>query len=405
MEPEVVVVGGGAIGVSAAYELARRGARVTLLERDGLGSGCSAGNAGLVCPSHSAPLATPAALREGIRSLVRSDSAFSIRPRRETLDWLARFATACRSQNVQRATNAIRSLSIASLDLHAELAELGTGFERRGTLSVYETGTRFAEGRKEAARSRLRCQVLQGAEVVELEPALAGGVAGAIFFPDEAHVDPLRYVEAIGEAAAAAGADVQTGVEVRSLTTSTVETGRGSLRPKTVVLAAGVWTALLARSVGVNLPVTGGRGYHVDLAPLPGDPRVPILIQEARSAVTPLPGRLRVAGLLDIVGRDLRLNGARVDAVRRAAARVLGHDGHELIDAWAGLRPCAPDGLPVIGRPAALPSLVLATGHAMKGISLAPVTGRLVAELVGGEAPSHELAPFSPDRFRRARAA
>ena len=94
---------------------------------------------------------------------MRSDSAFSIRPRRETLDWLARFATACRSGNVQRATNAIRSLSIASLDLHAELAELGTGFERRGTLSVYETGTRFAEGRKEAARSGLRCQVLQGA--------------------------------------------------------------------------------------------------------------------------------------------------------------------------------------------------------------------------------------------------
>src|SRR5436190_4374874 len=174
MEPEVVVVGGGAIGVSAAYELARRGARVTLLERDGLGSGCSAGNAGLVCPSHSSPLATPAALREGVRSLVRSDSALSLRPRRETLAWLARFTAACRNGKAEDATSAIRSLSIASLELHAELAELGTGFERRGTLSVYETGTRFAAGRREAARSRLRCQVLQSAEVVELEPALAG---------------------------------------------------------------------------------------------------------------------------------------------------------------------------------------------------------------------------------------
>jgi D-amino-acid dehydrogenase len=402
MEPEVVVIGGGAIGVSAAYELARRGARVTLLERDGLGSGCSAGNAGLVCPSHSAPLATPAALREGVRSLVRSDSAFSIRPRRDTLHWLARFTAACGNGNVHRATRAIRLLSLASLELHAELASLGTGFERRGTLSVYETGKRFAAGRKEAARSRLHCRVLKSAEVLELEPALAGGIAGAIFFPDEAHVDPLRYVEAVGEAAAAAGADVHTGVEVRSLTASSVETSRGSLRPKTVVLAAGVWTAPLARSVGVDVPVTGGRGYHVDLLPLPGDPRLPILIQEARSAVTPLPGRLRVAGMLDIVGRDLRLNAARVDAVRRAAARVLGHDGHEVIDVWAGLRPCAPDGLPVIGRPAGLPGVVLATGHAMKGLSLAPVTGRLVAELVSGETPSHDLAPFSPDRFRRA---
>src|SRR6476659_10054813 len=172
MEPEVVVIGGGAIGVSAAYELARRGARVTLLERDGLGSGCSSGNAGLVCPSHSAPLATPAALREGLRSLVRRDSAFSVSPRRETLDWLFRFAAASRNGNVHRATDAIRSLSVASLGLHAELAVLGTGFERRGTLSVYETGARFATGRDEAARSGLSHRVLTGAESAAVEPAV-----------------------------------------------------------------------------------------------------------------------------------------------------------------------------------------------------------------------------------------
>src|SRR5262249_13188269 len=156
------------------------------------------------------------------------------------------------------------------------------------------------------------------------EPALTGVVAGAIFFPDEAQVDPLRYVEAVGEAAASAGADVQTGVEVRSLTAGGVETSRGSLRPKTIGVAAGVWASPLARAAGVTVPVTGGRGYHVDLAPLPEDPRVPVLLQEARCALTPLPDRLRVAGFLDIVGRDLRVNAARVDAVRRAAARVLG---------------------------------------------------------------------------------
>ena len=398
----MVVVGGGAIGVSIAYELARRGARVTLLERGGLGRGCSAGNAGLVCPSHSAPLATPAALREGMRSLVRADSAFSIRPRRATLDWLVRFAAACRKADVHRATDAIRSLSIASLELHAELAALGTGFERRGTLSVYETEERFAAGRVEAARSGLRSRVLEGAEAAALEPALAGSIAGGILFPDEAHLDPSRYVEAVAEAAAAAGADLQTGVEARALESGSVVTSRGSLHPRAVVVAAGVWTAPLARTAGVDVPVTGGRGYHLDLAPLPGDPRVPTLLQEARCALTPLEGRLRVAGLLDIVGRELQVDQRRIEALRRAAARVLGHDGREVIDVWAGLRPCAPDGLPVIGRPSGLPGVVLATGHAMKGLSLAPVTGRLVAELVAGEPPSHDLAPFSPDRFRRA---
>ena len=385
----MVVVGGGAIGVSVAYELARRNVRVTLLERGSLGNGCSAGNAGLICPSHSHPLATPAALAEGLRSLLRRDSALSLRPRRTTLAWLARFATACRADRVERATDAIRSLSVASLKLHSELAALGTGFERRGTLSVYETQGRFEAGRAEAERSGLTARVLSPGEARDLEPALRGTIAGAIFFPDEAHLDPLRYVRAIGEAAAKAGADIQTNVEVRSL---------DRLRTRTVVLAAGVWTTTLA-----GVPVTGGKGYHVDVEAAIGDPKLPLLLQEARSALTPLDGRLRLAGLLDVAGLDERPNPARVEAMRRGAARVLGREERAPIDVWTGLRPCTPDGLPIIGRLG--PQLVIATGHAMKGISLAPVTGRLVAELVNGEPPSHDLTPFSPDRFRRARAA
>jgi D-amino-acid dehydrogenase len=388
VEPEVVVVGGGAIGVSAAYELARRGARVALLERGELGGGCSSGNAGLVCPSHSHPLATPAALAEGLRSLLRDDGALSIRPRRSTLTWLARFAAACRAGRAGRATDAIRSLSVASLALHEELAPLGTGFERRGILSVYESEARFEADRREAARSGLRSQVLTPEGARALEPGLRGTLAGAIFFPDEGHVDPQRYVRAVGEAAAKAGADIRTGVEVRSL---------DELRAKTVVLAAGAWTGTLLR----GLPVTGGKGYHLDFAPRPGDPHLPLLLQGARSALTPLDGRLRLAGTLEVAGLDLRRNDARVAGMRRGAERVLGPDGgREVVDVWAGLRPCAPDGLPVIGRHAASPGVVIATGHAMKGISLAPVTGRVVAELALGEPPSHDLAPFSPDRFR-----
>jgi D-amino-acid dehydrogenase len=405
VEPDVVVVGGGAIGVSAGYELARRGARVTLLERGELAEGCSSGNAGLLCPGHSQPLATPSALQQGLRSLHRADSPLGIRPRRDTLGWLARFAAACRSgQAAERATDVIRALSVASLALHAELAGLGTSFERRGTLSLYESANGFAEGRREAERSGLDARVLSATEVRALEPALRGPVAGGVYFPDEAHVDPLRYVRAVGAAAAAAGADVNTDHEVRALHLRggaiAVETAQGTLRPKTVVLAAGVWTEPLARGLGGSVPVTGGKGYHVDLARAEADPRVPILIQASRCAITPLADRLRLTGTLEIAGRDGSRNAARVETVRRAGARVLGDGDREVLDVWTGLRPCTPDGLPVIGRPAALPGLVLATGHAMKGLSLAPVTGLLVAELVGGDPPSHELGPLSPDRFR-----
>jgi D-amino-acid dehydrogenase len=406
VEPDVVVVGGGAIGATAAYELVRRGARVTLLERgDSLAAGCSSGNAGLVCPSHSLPLATPAALREGLRALGRPGAALGLRPRVRTLPWLARFALACRDVRAERGQHALRAFSVASLERHAALAELGTSFERRGILSVYASEAGFAAARREAESSGLRAEVLPGEAAAALEPALRADLAGAVLHPDEAHVDPLRYVQAVGAAASAEGAALRTRVEVRAMRrrngTIELETGDGTLRPETVVLAAGAWTAELARGAGIHLALTGGKGYHVELAAAPGDPRLPLLLPELRSAVTPLDGRLRLTGTLEVCGLDASVRGARVDAVRRAAARVLRRDPPRDGQVWAGLRPCTPDGLPLIGRPARAPGVIVATGHAMKGIALAPATGIAAAELATGAAPGHDLSAFSPDRFRQ----
>ena len=180
-----------------------------------------------------------------------------------------------------------------------------------------------------------------------------------------------------------------------------VETPEGELRPRTVVLAAGAWTGCLARSVGVYCPLEGGKGYHVDLEAAEGDPRIPTYLQESWAIATPLPGRLRLAGTLELAGLDLSIDRARAEAVRRGGVRGLpGLEGRRVLDVWAGLRPCTPDGLPVIGRPAGIEGLILATGHAMKGTALAPVTARLIGELVSGETPSHDLAPLSPRRFR-----
>jgi len=407
MEPDVVVIGGGAIGTTAALELARRGVRVTLLERgEALAAGCSAGNSGLICPSHSMPLASPATLRQGVRTLLSPDGAL-LRPRVRLLPWLARFAAACRVERAEAGERAIRALSLESLELHAGLAALGTSFERRGTLSVYETEAGFAVGKREAERSGLRAEILDPAEARAFEPALVYELAGGIYHPDEAHMDPLRYVRAVGDAAREAGAELRTRTEALAVRrrdgTVSVETAGGELRPATIVLAAGAWTARLARALGVFVPLEGGKGYHVDLEPAPCDPRVPVLLQEARTrtTATPLDGRLRLAGTLELAGLDLSIRPVRVEAIRRAAARVLGNQaGRRVLDVWSGLRPCTPDGLPVIGSPAGVPGLVLATGHAMKGLSLAPVTARLVAELVAGAPPSRDLSPFSPDRFR-----
>jgi D-amino-acid dehydrogenase len=404
---DIVIVGGGAIGVCCAYELAKRGAEVTLLERgDELAAGASSGNAGLLCPSHSEPLANPASVKNGLRWMLRPDSPFYLRPRPGVAPWLARFVKASTAARAAEGTRIIRELSLASLELHAQLAAQGlnTGFERRGILNVYETESRFASARTHAEHTGLTARVLDADETRQLEPAV-GAVVGGVYFPDEAHCDPLAFVYAVGRAARDAGATVETNAEVRRLRRSNgglaLDTSRGELQARTVVLAAGAWSSQLAAQVGVFLPQEGGKGYHVDLEPAAGDPRIPTGMDEAHVIATPLPGRLRLSGTLELSGLDLSISATRVEAIRRAAARVFSIDDERpVVETWAGLRPCTPDGLPVIGRPYGVDPLVLATGHARKGLSLSPMTGTLVAELVSREQPSFDLAPLSPDRFR-----
>ena len=410
--PDVVVVGGGAIGACAALELARRGARVTLLERGGeLAWGCSAGNAGLICPSHATPLANPAALRDGLRWLLKPDSPFYLRPRPSVLPWLARFVAASTPERVRASAPVIRELASASLALHAELADAGldTGLERRGVLNVYESEEAFEEAKREAAetaRAGLPVEVLETEKARELEPAVAGAPAGAVYYPGDAHCDPLRFVRSVGAAASEAGAEIRTRVEVLGLRrrngrVEAVVTTAGEVAAGSVVLAAGAWTPLLTRDLGLFVPVEGGKGYHVDLEPGEGDPRLPVWFQETRVIATPLAGRVRLAGTLELSGLDLSVDRRRVDAIVRAGKRGLrGLESRRVLEVWRGLRPCTPDGLPIVGRPPGLENVVLATGHAMMGLTLAPVTGRLVGEILTGEEPSHDLRPLRPDRFQ-----
>ena len=409
---DVVVVGGGAIGVCVALELARRGIEVTLLERGGeLAAGCSAGNAGLICPSHATPLANPAALRDGLRWLARPDSPFYLRPRPGVLPWIARFVAASRPERARAASRVVRELSLASLGMHAELAAAGleTSFVQSGSLSVLLSDDAFAGAQREAEESRragVPAEVFERGQASELEPSLSGEPAGAVYYPEDAHCDPYRFVQAVGAAAAEAGARICTRVEVLALRRANgrierLQTTAGDVRAGTVVVAAGAWSPQLARGLGVYMPIEGGKGYHVDLEPAVGDPSRPVWFQESRVIATPLPGRLRLAGTLELAGLDESVNRVRVEAIVKAARRGLaGLEGRRVLEVWRGLRPCTPDGLPLVGRCETPENLVLASGHAMMGLTLAPVTGRLVGEVVAGEEPSHDLRPLRPGRFQ-----
>jgi D-amino-acid dehydrogenase len=216
-------------------------------------------------------------------------------------------------------------------------------------------------------------------------------------------------MRATAEAAEDAGATILTHAEVFDLRVhgdrvTVLETALGEMRPREVVVANGAWAAKLARRAGISLPVEGGKGYHVDLGRADADPRLPVYLQEARVIATPFEDRLRLAGTLQLTGLDMRVDRVRVGATLNAGVRALrGIDAARVREVWRGIRPCTPDGLPVIGRSERVANVVFATGHAMKGLHLAPGTGRLVAQVVAGEEPMHDLAPLSPDRFRLGR--
>jgi D-amino-acid dehydrogenase len=408
--PDVVVVGAGAIGAATAYELTRRGARVTVLERSHVATGCSYGNAGLISPSHTEALASPAALRDGIAWLARRDSPFHLRPRPSLLPWLARFGAASLPRRSATATATLRALTALSLDAHEVLARaLPTSFARRGILSVYESDHGLAAAR---ARAVAGARVLTPEAALALEPALGPDIAGAIFHPREAHCDPGDFTAALVEGSRALGADIRTGVETLGLSRSNgrvveLQTTAGALRPEAIVLAAGAWSKELAAHAGVRIPLEGGKGYHLEMAAGEArQPQVPIFLEEARVTATPLDGRLRLTGTLELSGLDLRIDPIRLDTIGRAARRGLRMSPQaQPVRIWRGLRPCAPDGLPIVGQADGIANLYLATGHAMLGIALAPVTGEIVADLVIGATPRHEIERFSPLRFRRVREA
>ena len=424
-QPDVVVVGAGAVGLCCACALAERGLRVVVLERDRPGAGASWGNAGWVVPSHSVPLAEPGALRRGLRWLVDPTSPLYVPPRadRALWGWLWRFRKSSTSAHVLRALPCLVRLQLRSLQLYQDLVNRGLefGFCRAGSLSVFLDPREYRSflGELHLLREQgISAEVLEGDAVRAREPLLRREVAGGVYFPEDAHLDPARLVRALAEYAGQLGVQVRTGCPARALRRHgrgvEVDLGENKLYPRWLVVAAGAWSTPLLRAAGLRLPVLPAKGYSVTLTARP-TPAAPVMLSEARVAVTPLGGpdgaRLRLAGTLELGVWEGGVNPRRVEAIRRAGARYLQVDP-EGGEVWTGLRLCTPDGLPVVGSPSGWDSLVLATGHGTLGISLAPVTGELVASVVvgpqvrdRGKTPAAEgdrggLELLSPDRFR-----
>lgn len=409
---DVLVLGGGVIGLSTAEALSRQGASVTVVDQGQLGRGCSYGNAGLIAPSYSMPVGTPETLFNSFRWLFDKHSLFTLKPRFDfaLLTWLLRFVAACRPRNVAASLALLHELSKASMQCLTEFADRGKAFglQREGWLQVFTTEAGREEGFHQMENLRhigVRALTLDVSEVRELEPLLAGDVVGGVYYPDDAHLEPDRFVAFLASLAEDEGVTMLTRTRVNKFETGGgqilgVNTDAGELSADNYVIAAGAWSTPLLRQLDGRLPIQPAKGYsltYMDPSMMPGRP---LMFAEAHVVVTPMGRRLRMTGGLELVGFDPSLNTERLDGIRRAGIRYLSSfEGGAPHEAWCGYRPLTPDTLPIIGPTRRFPNLFIASGHGQLGVTLALVTGKLVAEYLSGAEPSIDLQPFLPSRF------
>ncbi len=414
----VAIVGGGVIGLCTALYCARAGWRVTVIERHGAErDGCSYQNGGMVVPSHFVPLAAPGMVALGLKWMWNPASPFYIKPRASLslADWALKFWRSSNAAHVRRAAPLLRDLTLASRECYEELArEDDFGFVKSGMLVLCKTPHALQEEAAVAEHARelgIPAEVLDPARTAALEPGIRMDVAGAVHYALDCRLAPDRLMGSLQRRLEAAGVQFHWNTSVRGFTKESgricaAKTSSGEIEAEEFVLSAGSWSAELARGLGVKLPMQAGKGYSLTLprgkVPEVGAPRMGAILAEARMAVTPLGGAIRFGGTMELAGLNEDINPIRVrgiiDAVPRYYPDIKPAD-FEGVKPWRGLRPCTPDGLPYLGRPERYSNLLVAAGHAMMGVSLGPVTGRLAAQTLCGEKPSMNLTLLSPNRY------
>ncbi len=413
-QPDILVIGAGVVGICSAYYLAGQGQRVTVVDKGEVGAGCSYGNAGLLVPSHSVPLAAPGVFRKALKWIGNPESPLYIKPRLSLslLSWMWRFQMACREKPMRKSIPILRDLSLASLALHQELAGksgMDWCYAEKGLLMVYHSSQGLKDGGHEAsllAEYGIKSRILAAQEVRELAPEVRPEIVGGVFYPDNAHLQPHQFVQSVARLAKEKGVEIRTGTEVVGFETAggkirTVRTTRGDFHPGQVVLATGSWSPGLTRDFNLDVCIQPAKGYSVTVRRPARWSSPPLMLCEAKVGVTPMGDLLRFAGTLELAGLDFSINSRRVSAIQRAAREYLvGAEEAELVEIWRGLRPCTPDALPIIARSKSPENLIVAAGHGMLGVSLGPITGKLVSQLATLETPMIDLSLLSAERFQ-----
>ena len=412
----VVVIGGGIAGLATAWYAAQDGHDVALVDRGAPdGDRCSLGNAGMIVPSHFVPLASPGSVKIGLLSLANPRSPLRVAPRLDPgyLRWCWQFLRAARSARVARAAPVLRDLALLSRRGYEALTLLwpqGVPLAEHGMLVLCRSAHALREEKGAARMARrlgMPVEVLDRDAAAALEPDLDLEVAGAVRYPLDAHTVPQRVVATLVAGLAEAGVELHWHAEVTGFRRTgsriaAAATAAGEIGGDEFVIAGGMGSAALARAIDLPLPLMSGKGYSFTLERPRVRPRACAILSEARIAVTPMGPAVRFAGTMELCGLDRSIDPRRIAPMLEAIPRYFPQFGpadFAGIKPWAGLRPCSPDGLPYIGRTRRADNVLLATGHAMLGVSLAPGTGRVISDLIAGREPPVPIGLYSPDRF------
>jgi D-amino-acid dehydrogenase len=411
---DVLIIGGSSIGLNCAYYLLKSGRQVTIIEADEIARGNASGNAGHIVPSHIIPLAAPGMIGTTLKWMLNPKTSpfgmkISLDPK--YLSWLIRFALSCSEANLQRGIPPLNSLGQLSAKNFAQIIveeKFDCNYQEKGLLFLYKTEKAFASGQREAdlmQKHGIPAEVLKSAALHEREPAARDDVLGGVHFTGDANVHPALFLKLLGERVRLLGAEVfeqtqVTGFGVNGEKIRTVKTSAGDFEANEIVLAAGVWSLLVVRDLKLNLPVQSARGYSLTTSATKVMPRHALLLGERNVAISPMGDSLRFTGRLEIGNFDRTVSAKQIAGIESAAREYLQLDEKlDIHETWAGLRPTTPDGMPIIGRSPRHSNLVVATGHAMLGLSLGPGTGQVVAELVNGKETAFDLSPLRVVRF------
>ena len=412
-QKNVVVIGGGVVGLCTAYYLSQEGHQVTVVDKSNLNSGASHVNAGYLTPSNIIPMAAPGMISKGFRWMFKASSPFYIKPRLDSdlIRWGIRFMKSCIPVHVQRSMRAILDINLLSKELYLEMQQ-NTYFdfhlETKGLLMAFKTSKAEKEEAEVVSRAKdlgLKIKQLSPEEVLKKQPGIAMDIAGAFWYESDAHSTPELFMQNLIGVLKKKGVQFILEQEVTHFKSKgnqiqSVHTQKQEIRADEVVIASGAWSESLLKQLGIQLSVQAGKGYRLNLNQ-PTAITVPAILLEAKVAVTPMQGFTRFGGTMELSGINHKINSRRVSAIAQAASDYYPQVNvtQEAIDSVeCGLRPLSPDGLPFIGRHSKCKNIVLATGHSMMGWSLGPATGKLVSELISNHDTSISIDHFAPER-------